>query len=119
MGCINFVANMARITFHFEEAGKESLSFDISVGESVLDVAHAEDVELNHNCGGVCACSTCHVYVEQGMDGLQEISDKEEDFIDRARNPRLNSRLACQCVLQEDEDVTVRIPDQSDIIGHH
>ncbi len=109
---------MAKITFHFEEAGKASQSYDIEEGDSILDIALDNDVELNHNCGGVCGCSTCHVYVEQGMDSLQEISDKEEDFIDRARNPRINSRLACQCVLEEEEDVVVRIPDQSTIIGH-
>jgi 2Fe-2S ferredoxin len=67
----------------------------------------------------VCACSTCHVYIEKGEDALEEISDKEEDFIDRAINPRLESRLACQCVLlDEDAEITVTIPDQSRIIGH-
>ena len=57
------------------------------------------DIELHHNCGGVCACSTCHLYVDQGEAFLEELSDREEDFIDRAVNPRLNSRLGCQCVL--------------------
>ena len=66
--------------------------------------------------GAVCACSTCQVYIEKGMDNLPEISDKEEDFIDRAINPRINSRLGCQCVINSDIEVTV--PDQSTIIGH-
>jgi 2Fe-2S ferredoxin len=56
------------------------------------------------------------VYIEKGMDNLPEISDKEEDFIDRAINPRINSRLGCQCVINSDIEVTV--PDQSTIIGH-
>ena len=64
----------------------------------------------------MCACSTCHVYIEKGMNDLPEISDKEEDFIDRAENPRINSRLACQCIVSSDIEVT--IPDQSSIIGH-
>jgi 2Fe-2S ferredoxin len=110
---------MARITFKFEEKEKTPLHFEIEEGDSILDIAQDYDVELNHNCGGVCACSTCHVYVEVGMDSLAEISDKEEDFIDRARNPKLNSRLACQCVLESDNDIVVIIPDQSNIIGHH
>lgn len=110
---------MARITFKFEEREKTPIQFEIEEGDSILDIAQDYDVELNHNCGGVCACSTCHVYVEQGMDALAEISDKEEDFIDRARNPKLNSRLACQCVLESDSDIVVIIPDQSNIIGHH
>lgn len=49
---------------------------------------------------------------------MEEISDKEEDFIDRAVNPRLNSRLGCQCVLQEGQgEINVRIPDQSQFLG--
>ena len=52
-------------------------------------------------------------------DFLEEISDKEEDFIDRAINPRLESRLGCQCVILDDDAVIeVQIPDQSRIIGH-
>ena len=110
---------MAKITFKFEDKDKTPLEFDIEKGDTVLDIADFNDVHLNHNCGGVCACSTCHVYVEEGMDSLQEISEKEEDFVDRAKNPRLNSRLGCQCVLEEDNDIVVIIPDQSGIIGHH
>jgi 2Fe-2S ferredoxin len=53
------------------------------------------------------------------MDFLEELTDKEEDFIDRARNPKLESRLACQCiVLDESADLEITIPDQSQIIGH-
>ena len=85
-------------------------------GDSILDAAHDNDIQLNHNCGAVCACSTCQVYIDKGMDSLTEISDKEEDFIDRAINPRINSRLGCQCIVNEDIEVT--IPDQSTIIGH-
>jgi 2Fe-2S ferredoxin len=110
---------MGKIIFHFEDKTKPSLTFEMEEGDSVLDIAEDNDVELNHNCGGVCACSTCQVYVEKGMDLLQEISDKEEDFIDRARNPKLNSRLGCQCVLEEDGTIEVTIPDQTGIIGHH
>ena len=114
----NFAPDMGKITFTFEEKNREPLSYEMEEGDSVLDVALDNDVDLNHNCGGVCACSTCHVYVEQGMDLLAEISDKEEDFIDRARNPQLNSRLGCQCVMEADGEVIVKIPDQSLIIGH-
>ena len=75
-------------------------------------------IQLQHNCGGVCGCSTCHIYIEQGGDELPEISDKEEDFIDRAVNPRITSRLACQCVLSYAElQIVVTIPTQ-DFLGH-
>jgi 2Fe-2S ferredoxin len=51
------------------------------------------------------------------MDNIQEISDKEEDFIDRAVNPTIYSRLGCQCVA-ESGDFEVTIPDQSGFMGH-
>ena len=70
------------IKINFEEAGKEPVELHIAKGESVLDVCMDHGIELQHNCGGVCGCSTCHIYVNKGMDSLQEISDKEEDFID-------------------------------------
>ena len=68
-----------------------------------MEVTEDHDIHLNHNCGEVCACSTCHIYVEQGNKHLQEISDREEDFIDRAIDPRIESRLGCQCVVLNEE----------------
>ena len=109
---------MPTITFKFEQKDKQAITVDISKGEMILDVALDSNVNLHHNCGAVCACSTCHIYVEQGAESLTEISDTEEDFVDRARSPKHNSRLACQCTLIEDEDLVVTIPDQSVIIGH-
>ena len=111
---------MARVKFNFEDKNISTVMVEnVEAGESILEVAEDNDVHLNHNCGGVCACSTCHVYVEVGEDYLEEISDKEEDFIDRAINPRLESRLGCQCIILEDDaDVEITIPDQSRIIGH-
>lgn len=104
------------VKFKFEQPGLAPQTVQAVTGESVLEVAHENGIHLNHNCGGVCACSTCHVYVEAGMENLPEISDKEEDFIDRAINPRLESRLACQCKLAG--DVEILVPDQREIIGH-
>jgi ferredoxin, 2Fe-2S len=109
---------MAKITFTFEQKGLISQTFDMDEGETILEVAMDNDIELHHNCGGVCACSTCHVYVQNGMDSLREITDKEEDFIDRAVSPKLNSRLACQCELEGDEDIEVVVPDQTQFMGH-
>lgn len=111
---------MATIRFLFEDTSiaPKTIHGDF-LDQSILEITEEYDVHLNHNCGGVCACSTCHVYIEKGEEFLEEISDKEEDFIDRAHNPRLESRLGCQCIiLEEDADVTVTIPDQRRIIGH-
>ncbi len=109
---------MGKITFKFEKSSQESITCDIDLGDSILDVALDNDVHLSHNCGAVCACSTCQIYLEEGEDFVKEISETEEDFVDRARNPRFNSRLGCQCKLIKDGDIVVTIPDQSLIIGH-
>ncbi|MBK8564856.1 MAG: 2Fe-2S iron-sulfur cluster binding domain-containing protein [Saprospiraceae bacterium] len=111
---------MATIKFTFEDKSIAPVTVnDVPVDTSILEVTEENDIHLNHNCGGVCACSTCHVYVLKGDDYLEEISDKEEDFVDRAINPRLESRLGCQCVILEaDAVIEVEIPDQRRIIGH-
>jgi len=110
---------MYNITFKFEQKGLEPVTLTgIEPDQSILEVALKNDIELHHNCGGVCACSTCHLYVEAGEQYIEELTDKEEDFIDRAVNPRLNSRLGCQCMLLEGAgDITVTLPDQTQFLG--
>jgi 2Fe-2S ferredoxin len=114
-----FAILMYTIRFNFEQSGLEPVTLtDVKPGQSLLEVALTNDIELHHNCGGVCACSTCHLYVNKGEEWLEEISDKEEDFIDRAVNPRLNSRLGCQCILQEGSGILeVTLPDQTQFLG--
>lgn len=110
---------MYNITFKFEQKGLEPVTIsNVKAGESILEVALKNDINLHHNCGGVCACSTCHLYVDKGEMLVEELSDREEDFIDRATNPRLNSRLGCQCVLVDDGgDIEVTLPDQTQFFG--
>ncbi len=110
---------MYNITFKFEQKGLEPISIsNVEADQSILEVALKNDIDLHHNCGGVCACSTCHLYVEKGEGSLEELSDREEDFIDRAINPKLNSRLGCQCVLLEGSgDIIVTLPDQTQFLG--
>ncbi len=110
---------MYTIHFKFEQKGLEPVTLtNIAADQSILEIALDNNIELHHNCGGVCACSTCHLYVEKGDEYLPELSDKEEDFIDRAVNPKLNSRLGCQCVLQEGSgEITVTLPDQTQFLG--
>ena len=112
---------MYSVTFRFEQKNLEPITIEnLEPDQSILEVALKNDIDLHHNCGGVCACSTCHIYLEQGEDLVEEISDKEEDFIDRARNPKLNSRLSCQCVLlgkPGNGKLEVFVPDQSVILG--
>jgi 2Fe-2S ferredoxin len=77
---------------------------------SILDVAMNFDVFLDHACGGVCACSTCHVLIKAGENGLIPADDDELDRLDLAADPQLNSRLACQAVITRPGDYVVEIP---------
>ena len=111
---------MYTLKINFEQQGLEPQTLEnVPGGQSVLEVLLDNNIELHHNCGMVSACSTCHLYVNEGEDIFPEITDREEDFIDRARNPRINSRLGCQCVLNKDESgvVCVTLPDQTLIYG--
>ncbi len=78
---------------------------------SILDVALAHEVDIDHACGGVCACSTCHVIVREGVESLAEATDDEEDQLDLAPGLEANSRLACQAVPNGSCNVVVEIPD--------
>jgi 2Fe-2S ferredoxin len=77
---------------------------------SVLDISEGAGVDIDHACGGVCACSTCHVIVRQGIESCSEATDDEYDQLDNAPGQELNSRLACQCVPNGSTDIVVEIP---------
>jgi ferredoxin, 2Fe-2S len=84
-------------------------SVEVPRGTSILDAADEAGVELPSNCGGVCACTTCHVWIEQGLEGLSDIEDREDDKLQEAAGLSAHSRLGCQAHIGE-EDVVVRIP---------
>jgi 2Fe-2S ferredoxin len=77
---------------------------------SFLDVALNFGIFLDHACGGVCACSTCHVWAKTGDKGLTEAEDKELDRLDMAADQQLNSRLGCQSVITGPGEYVVEIP---------
>ena len=64
-------------------------------------------------CGGVCACSTCHVYVTKGAELLSEQEDEEADILDKAFDVRAQSRLGCQSKIVKDGVVEVEITRES------
>ncbi len=77
---------------------------------SILSLLLEAGIDVDHACGGVVACSTCHVYVHQGFDTAPEPIEEEEDMLDMAPMVRDSSRLACQCVPDGTTDVEVEIP---------
>jgi ferredoxin, 2Fe-2S len=79
-------------------------------GESLLELAMEHGINVEHACGGVCACSTCHIYIEDGAKSLSEATEAEEDRVEEAPGLQRNSRLSCQCVIEGKGPILVRIP---------
>lgn len=77
---------------------------------SILDICEGNDVHLEHTCGGVLACSTCHVIVRRGAASCNEQTDDELDQLEEAPGITRLSRLGCQCVPNGTEDVQIEIP---------
>ena len=77
---------------------------------SLLEIALGHGIEIDHACGGVCACSTCHVIVKQGLESCPEATDEELDQLDNAPGLTPRSRLACQCVPDGSRPLVVEIP---------
>ena len=69
---------------------------------SLLDIALANNIHLEHNCGGSCACTTCHVIIREGAQHLSEMEDDEADRLDTAWGLTPHSRLGCQAVISGD-----------------
>lgn len=100
---------MPKVTFFFE--GKE-VSIEVPAGTNLLEAAEMAGAREGSACGGVCACSTCHVWVKEGFDSLIEAEDDEQDILDKAFDVKHYSRLGCQAVVT-DQDVIVEITDES------
>lgn len=78
---------------------------------SILDIGLEHGIEMDHSCGGVCACSTCHVIIREGIQSCNEATEDEEDMLDLAPGLQMNSRLACQCVPDGSQDLVVEVPE--------
>ena len=107
------------VTFLIEETGeRKEFVVDpaaipygrIGLDGSILDLADGAGVEIDHSCGGVCACATCHVHVMEGLGTCPPATDDEEDQLDTARGVIAESRLSCQCVPNGTADVVVVVP---------
>ncbi|TMW60339.1 hypothetical protein Poli38472_000381 [Pythium oligandrum] len=104
-----------KVTFTFIDGEGVPTEVTAEEGQTLNDVAHDNDIELECACGGELACSTCHLIFEQEVfDKLPEISEEEEDMLDLAWGLTDTSRLGCQIKVSKDlEGTTVRIPDES------
>lgn len=78
--------------------------------ETILEVAMANDIELEHNCGGNCCCTTCHIIVREGEQNLTPMEEEEEDRLEECADLTPTSRLGCQCKIRG--DVMIEIPER-------
>jgi 2Fe-2S ferredoxin len=102
---------MPKVTFLDPEGHRTEV--EVEPGKvDLLELAEEHGVKLGSACGGVCACSSCHVYVREGLDSLDEMEEAEEDRLDMGFDVRPYSRLGCQCIVQ-DEDLLVEITEES------
>jgi len=87
----------------------EGASFEAQKGVSICDALLAEDIHVEHACEKSCACTTCHVYVREGLDSLEEATETEDDYLDKAWGLDPDSRLSCQALVA-DEDLVIEMP---------
>ena len=102
---------MPKITY-IEHNGKTH-TIEVPAGLSVMEGAVQNDIlGIDADCGGSCACATCHAYVEEKwFDKLPKKEDAEEDMLDMAYEPKKFSRLTCQITVTDDLDgLVVKMP---------
>jgi len=92
---------------------KQNIEVTVPVGTTILQAAQQAGAPEGSACGGVCACSTCHVYVTAGGKLLSELEDEENDILDKAFDVRSSSRLGCQAKIERDGAVEVEITRES------
>jgi 2Fe-2S ferredoxin len=91
----------------------DGIEVEVPVGTSILEAARKCGAQVGSACGGVCACSTCHVYVKEGLQALPPASEREEDIMDKAFDVQANSRLGCQSQMREERTYVVTITRES------
>jgi len=87
----------------------DGMVIEAKSGMTICDAALQNHIEIEHACEKSCACTTCHVYIREGMDSLNENTEEEDDMLDKAWGLDPDSRLSCQTVIG-DENLVVEIP---------
>lgn len=101
---------MTKIIFlPHEEICPDGAVFEVEPGISICDAAQNNGIEIEHACEKSCACTTCHVYIREGFDSLEESTEEEDDHLDKAWGLDPDSRLSCQAIVA-DTDLVIEIP---------
>jgi len=91
----------------------DGIEIEVPVGTTILEASNKAHAQVGSACGGVCGCSTCHVYVKQGLADLSPAEDREEDIMDKAFDVRATSRLGCQSKILRDTSIVAEISRES------
>ncbi|MDX2023917.1 MAG: 2Fe-2S iron-sulfur cluster-binding protein [Deltaproteobacteria bacterium] len=91
----------------------DGIETEVAAGTSILEAARQCGAHVGSACGGVCACSTCHVYVKAGFSELSDVQENEEDIIEKAFDVKASSRLGCQARMQGSGSYEVEITAES------
>jgi 2Fe-2S ferredoxin len=101
---------MPKITFlPHETICPEGAVIEAEPNETILNVALANKLSIEHACEKSCACTTCHVIVREGFYSLEDAEENEEDYLDKAWGLEPESRLSCQAKVGS-EDLVIEIP---------
>ena len=92
-----------------EEICPEGAVINAEPGTSLCNAMLDNGIEIEHACEKSCACTTCHVHIREGFDSLEESSELEDDFLDKAWGLDMESRLSCQALIGE-ESLVIEIP---------
>jgi ferredoxin, 2Fe-2S len=99
----------------FTEPGGSRREIDAPLGITLMEAARQQGVQgVVAQCGGACACATCHVYIDPAWVGkLEPPEEMEEGMLETAWEPRANSRLSCQIhITAELDGLQVTVPQQ-------
>jgi 2Fe-2S ferredoxin len=91
----------------------QGIEIDVPLGTTLLKASKLAGAPEGDACGGVCACSTCHVYVATGSELLTPADEDEEDILDKAFDVQMSSRLGCQAKIQREGLIELRISKES------
>lgn len=106
---------MHKIIIREATSGAKKILRNIQPYQTLLEICLDHKIELGHQCGGVCHCTTCIVQVEKGASFLDEPSRRELDFLKRKTIGGLNARLGCQTMLIEGSgEIEILIPEQDE-----
>jgi ferredoxin, 2Fe-2S len=97
------------IVLPHEEICPDGAVINAESGVSICDALLQNGIEIEHACEKSCACTTCHVYIREGFETLEESDENEDDYLDKAWGLEPDSRLSCQAKVNQ-SDLVVEIP---------